>query len=189
MLTLILAMVGCASADIIATQLVAAARAQVGVTVGYDPAYRQLAFPGGVVPLETGVCCDVVVRALRRQGLDLQPAVHEDMRRNFARYPQKWGLKQPDPNIDHRRVPNLACYFERRGWAEAVSTNPAAYLPGDIVTWDLGNGLVHIGIVSDRPAAASVPLVIHNIGRGAREEDILFKYKITGHYRPGKREG
>lgn len=175
-----------AQAGIDATQLVVAARSQVGVTVGYDPAYRKLAYPNGDVPIETGVCCDVVIRALRKQGVDLQRLVHEDMKANFARYPKNWGLKRPDPNIDHRRVPNLTCYFIRQGWALTVSTNAAVYLPGHIVTWDLGNGLSHIGILSDQRTANGTPLIIHNIGQGAREEDILFRFRITGHFRPNE---
>ena len=174
---------GGAMADIDATQLVAAARSQIGVTVGYDPAYRRLPYPGGDVPLETGVCCDVVTRALRKQGVDLQRLLHEDMKGNFARYPRNWGLKAPDPNIDHRRVPNLACYFGRQGWSIPVNNDAAAYQPGDIVTWDLGKGVAHIGIVSDRQTAEGTPLMIHNIGSGAREESVLFKFTITGHYR------
>ncbi len=172
-----------AMADIDATQLVAAARSQIGITVGYDPAYRKLSYPGGDVPLETGVCCDVVVRALRKQGMDLQQLLHEDMKSNFARYPKNWGLKAPDSNIDHRRVPNLACYFSRQGWSVAASNDATAYLPGDIVTWDLGKGITHIGIVSDKMTSGKTPLVIHNIGSGAREEDILFRFAILGHFR------
>ncbi len=174
----------CVRAAIDPVRLVTDARAQVGVTVGYDPAYRKLAYPGGDVPMETGVCCDVVIRALRKQDMDLQKLVHEDMKANFAKYPQNWGLKKPDSNIDHRRVPNLRRYFERQGWAVGVSTNAVAYRPGDIVTWDLGRGLTHIGIVSDRKSASGTPLIVHNIGRGAREEDVLFAYNLTGHYRP-----
>ena len=175
---------GGAMAGIDATQLVAAARSQVGVTVGYDPAYRRMPYPGGDVPVETGVCCDVVTRALRRQGVDLQRLLHEDMKGNFASYPRNWGLKAPDSNIDHRRVPNLACFFSRQGWSVPVRNDAAAYRPGDIVTWNLGNGLAHIGIVTDRRTAKGTPLVIHNIGGGTREEDILFKFAITGHYAP-----
>jgi len=166
-----------------ALQLVAAARAQIGVTKSYDPAYIRLAYPGGDVPLETGVCSDVVVRAFRKLGLDLQKLVHEDMRANFAKYPQKWGLKKPDPNIDHRRVPNLMKYFERQGGALAPTKKPADYRAGDIVAWNLGGGITHVGIVSDAKAPDGAPLIIHNIGRGAQEENILFKYEIIGHYR------
>ncbi|WP_296272280.1 DUF1287 domain-containing protein [Pseudomonas sp. UBA6323] len=167
-----------------ADRLVLDARKQVGVTLGYDPAYRQLSYPGGDVPMATGVCTDVVIRALRQQGLDLQEAVHRDMRGNFAVYPKNWGLSRPDSNIDHRRVPNLMTWFKRQGCSLPVSQDAAAYRAGDIVTWDLGRGLTHIGIVSDRQAPGAAPLILHNIGRGTQEEDILFAYRITGHYRP-----
>lgn len=166
-----------------AQQLVSAARQQVGVTLGYDPVYRQLAYPGGDVPLATGVCTDVLIRALRAQGLDLQQAVHEDMRAHFSAYPQSWGLKRPDRNIDHRRVPNLMTWLRRQGLAQPISQQATDYHPGDIVTWDLGRGLSHIGLVSDRRTAQGVPLILHNIGRGAQEEDILFAFTVTGHYR------
>ena len=163
--------------------LVTAAREQVGVTLSYDPAYRRLSYPNGDVPLNTGVCTDVVIRALREQGLDLQQAVHQDMRANFRLYPKNWGLSRPDSNIDHRRVPNLMTWFKRQGWALPLGQDAERYRPGDIVTWDLGGGLTHIGIISDRQAGSGVPLVLHNIGRGTQEEDILFSFKITGHYR------
>ena len=163
--------------------LVTAAREQVGVTLTYDPAYRRLSYPNGDVPLNTGVCTDVVIRALREQGLDLQQAVHQDMRANFRLYPKNWGLSRPDSNIDHRRVPNLMTWFKRQGWALPLGQDAERYRPGDIVTWDLGGGLTHIGIISDRQAGSGVPLVLHNIGRGTQEEDILFSFKITGHYR------
>jgi uncharacterized protein YijF (DUF1287 family) len=165
--------------------LAEAARGQVGVTTAYDPAYRKLAYPGGDVPPETGVCCDVVVRALRTAyRFDLQRKVHEDMRASFAAYPPKWGLKKPDANIDHRRVPNLQTFFRRKGWARTPGRNAVDFRAGDIVTWDLGNGLAHIGVVSDRQTKAGTPLVIHNIGRGAQEEDVLFAWTITGQFRP-----
>lgn len=164
-------------------RLVEAARTQVGVTLGYDPAYRRIAYPGGDVPLATGVCTDVVIRALRAQGLDLQQRVHEDMRRHFSAYPRHWGLKRPDPNIDHRRVPNLMTWFDRQGLALKVGQAAADYQPGDIVTWDLGRGLQHIGIISDRRSREGTPLALHNIGQGTREEDILFRWPILGHYR------
>ncbi|MHA6493379.1 DUF1287 domain-containing protein [Pseudomonas borbori] len=163
--------------------LVTAAREQVGVTLSYDPTYRRLSYPNGDVPLNTGVCTDVVIRALRKQELDLQQAVHQDMRANFHLYPKSWGLSRPDANIDHRRVPNLMTWFKRQGWALPVSDNAADYHAGDIVTWDLGRGLTHIGIVSDRRVGSGVRLVLHNIGRGTQEEDILFSFRITGHYR------
>lgn len=165
---------------------VAAARGQIGVTTGYDPEYRVLPYPGGDVPPNTGVCTDVVIRALRLQGLDLQRAVHEDMAAHFSAYPHQWGLKSTDKNIDHRRVPNLMTFFQRRGWGRPVTGEPADYLPGDIVTWSLPGNLPHIGLVSDAKDALGCPLVIHNIGRGTQEERTLFTYKITGHYRPGK---
>ena len=159
-------------------KLVRDARAQIGKTVLYDPAYTPLRYPRGDVPFNKGVCTDVVIRALRLQGWDLQQLIHEDMRQHFAVYPQKWGLNAPDSNIDHRRVPNIATYFQRQGY----QINSQDYRAGDIVTWDLGKGLVHIGIVSNRKLKGK-PLIIHNIGRGTQEEDILYRYKITGHYR------
>ena len=168
----------------IETDVVAAARRQIGVTVGYDPAYRKLAYPGGDVPMESGVCTDVIIRALRdARKIDLQKLVHEDMKTSFSKYPQMWGLKAPDANIDHRRVPNLQCYFKRKGYALPVSKNAADYKPGDIVTVMVGGKLPHIMIVSDRKSTAGVPLALHNIGSGAQEEDVLFAYPLTGHYR------
>lgn len=159
------------------------ARAQIGVTRAYDSAYRRLAYPGGDVPLQTGVCTDVVIRALRKTGSDLQQLVHEDMKAHFGAYPKNWGMRGPDANIDHRRVPNLQTYLKRRGMAVAITDKPADYRPGDIVTWNLsGSGIPHIGIVSDRRGGGR-PLVIHNIGRGTQEEDVLFSWKLTGHYR------
>ena len=169
--------------------LVRAARQQVGVTTIYDGSYRVLAYPGGDVPVERGVCTDVVIRAFRKaRSADLQQLLHDDMRAHFNAYPSKrrWGLTRPDANIDHRRVPNLMVYFDRAGYTQPVSRAAAAYLPGDLVTWDLGGGIPHIGIVSERRAVSGTPLIIHNIGAGAREDDILFRYAITGHYRtPG----
>ncbi|WP_236551128.1 DUF1287 domain-containing protein [Luteimonas sp. 9C] len=164
--------------------LVDAARAQVGVTVRYDPAYVRLSYPGGDVPEDRGVCTDVIVRALRTQGLDLQRAVHEDMRTAFAAYPRDWGARAPDRNIDHRRVPNQMRWFERQGWQRAISDRPADYRPGDIVAWRLRSGLLHIGIVSDRRSTAGTPLILHNIARGTREEDLLFAHPVIGRYRP-----
>jgi uncharacterized protein YijF (DUF1287 family) len=163
---------------------VAAARAQVGVTVRYDSAYTVLGYPGGDVPADRGVCTDVVIRALRRSGLDLQQAVHEDMRAHFDAYPRHWGLRAPDRNIDHRRVPNLQRWFERQHWQQAVGLDARGYRPGDLVTWTVQGRLPHIGIVSDRVGVDGTPLVLHNIGAGTREENVLFAYPITGHYRP-----
>lgn len=168
------------------SKLVTAARAQVGVTTSYDPAYRPLSYPGGDVPMGSGVCSDVVIRAFRVQRIDLQKEVHEDMNQNFSLYPKQWGLAQTDKNIDHRRVPNLMVFFKRQGWQEPISSKASEYFPGDIVTWNLRStgSLPHIGIVSDRKNGAGQPLVIHNIGQGAREEEGLFAFTITGHYRP-----
>ncbi|OTG86575.1 DUF1287 domain-containing protein [Acinetobacter sp. ANC 3832] len=161
-------------------ELVDDARSQIWQTLYYDPAYTALKYPMGDVPIIKGVCTDVVIRALRHQGIDLQQRIHEDMQKNFKQYPQKWGLKGTDKNIDHRRVPNIMKYFERQGYA----TKDQQYLLGDIVTWDLGKGLTHIGIISDKTSMLSkTPLVIHNIGYGTRENDILHEYKIIGHFR------
>jgi uncharacterized protein YijF (DUF1287 family) len=187
MLALLLALIFAGSwafAGVKPLELVTAARGQVGVTLSYDAAYRVLEYPGGDVPKETGVCTDVVVRAFREQGIDLQKEMHEDMKREFSAYPRRWGLKKPDRNIDHRRVPNMMAYFKRQGWSVPVTKKVEDYLPGDLVTWDLREDLPHVGIISDRKTAEGVPLVIHNIGRGTQEEDILFSYTITGHYRP-----
>jgi uncharacterized protein YijF (DUF1287 family) len=155
---------------------------QVGVTIHYDGTYRRIPFPGGDVPIERGVCTDVLVRAYRHAGIDLQLLVHEDMTRSFESYPPLWGLTRPDPNIDHRRVPNLASFFRRHGRTLPVSREPEDYRAGDIVTWRLPSGTPHIGFVSDR-LHDQRPLVIHNIGAGVRVEDVLFSYVITGHYR------
>ena len=165
-------------------KLVTAARAQTAITLTYDPSYRQIAYPMGDVPPERGVCSDVVIRAFRAIGIDLQQEVHRDMKRHFGAYPKSWGLSAPDPNIDHRRVPNLATWFTRQGYARAVTDAPSDYQPGDVVAWVLGNGRPHIGIVSSgRSHDGARPLVIHNIGWGAQEEDVLFDYRITGHFR------
>ena len=166
-------------------KLLAAAQAQIGVTKTYDPAYVVLEYPGGDVPEDRGVCSDVVVRAFRALGLDLQKLVHEDMAKNFSKYPQRWDLKRPDKNIDHRRVPNLMKFFERQGKSRAVSKDPAAYQPGDLVTCIVPPNLPHIMIVSDVPSTAdpSRMQIIHNIGAGAQIEDRLFDFEITGLYR------
>ena len=164
-------------------RIVAAARQQIGVTKAYDPGYTTLNYPGGDVSLSTGVCSDVVVRALRQVGVDLQKDVHEDMQKNFSAYPQRWGLKAPDKNIDHRRVPNLMRYFERHHIAMSEKLKMTeTYRPGDLVAWDLGGGVLHIGVVSDKRSGRT-PLIIHNIGSGAKEDDILLKYQVIGHYR------
>jgi uncharacterized protein len=167
------------------SRLTAAAREQVGVTTIYDPAYVGLEFPGGDLPRDRGVCTDVVIRALRDGwGVDLQLAVNRDMKAAFTEYPPLWGLASTDRNIDHRRVPNLQTLFARIGAEIPLTDEPTPYLPGDIVTWMLPGSLAHIGIVSDQLSTdRSHPLILHNIGAGAREDDILFAYPITGHYR------
>ncbi len=166
-----------------AAKLVAAAISQTASPVRYDGSYRKLAYPGGDVPADVGVCTDVVVRAYRSVGVDLQVKVHEDMRRAFRAYPRLWGMAGPDSNIDHRRVPNLQTLFRRSGASLPVSREALRYRPGDLVTWLLPRNLPHIGIVADRKSAAGTPLVVHNIGRGPELEDMLFAYPVTGHYR------
>jgi uncharacterized protein YijF (DUF1287 family) len=165
-------------------QMIEAAIEQVNHTKSYDPAYVKLAYPNGDVPLQTGVCSDVVIRAFRKVNIDLQKEVHEDMVKNFRQYPSRWGLKRPDTNIDHRRVPNLMTYFKRQGKAQAISTTPQDYLPGDIVAWDLGGGVTHIGLMTNLLSDdGKTCYVVHNIGAGARVENVLFNWKIIGHYR------
>ncbi|WP_404790747.1 DUF1287 domain-containing protein [Altericista sp. CCNU0014] len=165
-------------------QVLQAAMEQTKYTRSYDPAYVAIAYPGGDVPRESGVCTDVVIRAFRAIGVDLQQDVHEDMKRNFAAYPQYWGLSGPDPNIDRRRVPNLMKYFERQGKAIAITKRKEDYLPGDVVTWNLGDGQEHIGIVSHYKSAQTGQFsVVHNIGAGTRLEDVLLNWPIIGHYR------
>ena len=157
---------------------------QVEITRSYDPAYVNLKYPGGDVPLNTGVCADVVIRAFRAQGLDLQKLVHDDMQQNFSIYPKKWGLKRTDTNIDHRRVPNLMKFFERQGKALPTTQNPDDYQAGDIVAWDLGTGQNHIGIVLHfKTDDGARPLMGHNVGEGTSIEDVLFAWPIVGHYR------
>ena len=165
-------------------RVVASANEQTEKTRYYDASYVQINYPGGDVPLERGACTDVIIRAFRQGGVDLQKEVHEDMERDFSAYPSKWGLKSPDPNIDHRRVPNLRTFFERKGKALAITNNPEDYLPSDVVTWDLGGGATHIGMVSNVWAdEAQNYLIVHNIGRGVKLENVLFAWRITGHYR------
>jgi uncharacterized protein YijF (DUF1287 family) len=155
--------------------------------IRYDGRYVRIPYPGGDVPADTGVCTDVVIRAYRALGIDLQQEVHEDMLSAFDDYPKIWGLARPDSNIDHRRVPNLATFFGRRGETLLISPHADAYQPGDLVTWDLGRGVPHIGIVVDRRSAdGRRPLVVHNIGEGPKIEDVLFAWTVTGHFRYGK---
>ena len=166
-------------------KLSAAAIERTSHTVRYDPAYVRLEYPGGDVPPDTGVCTDEIIRSYRALGIDLQKEVHEDMVQNFALYPreQRWLESSPDPNIDHRRVPNLMVFFSRKGKSLPITNRGEDYSPGDLVIWDLGGGVPHIGIVVDRKSAESRRyLVVHNIGQGPKMEDVLFSWKITGHY-------
>jgi hypothetical protein len=158
---------------------------QIEITKNYDPSYVVIPYPNGDVPMATGVCSDVVIRAFRNAGVDLQREIHEDMTENFAAYPKKWNLPKPDRNIDHRRVPNLQKFFERKGKALTVTETSENYRPGDVVSWDLNDkGMTHIGLVSNvLDENTNRYLIIHNIGAGARAEDVLFDWKITGHYR------
>jgi len=169
------------------SSIVEAARSQIGITITYDPSYRILAYPNGDVPLDRGVCTDVIIRALRSAlAMDMQKLVHEDMKDNMPEYPDNWGLKKPDKNIGHRRVPNLQTFFVRKGWALNVSNKAEDYQPGDFVTCIVPPHLPHIMIVSDRRNSDGRPLIIHNIGAGTKEEDRLFEFELTGHYRIGK---
>ncbi len=152
--------------------------------VRYDGKYLSIPYPGGDVPDNIGVCTDVVIRSYRKLGVDLQKDLHEDMKAAFSKYPKKWGLKKTDSNIDHRRVPNLRRFFERKGTTLRVSKNPADYRAGDLVTWMLSGNLPHIGIVVNKKSRHKRRnLIVHNIGSGTQLEDMLFDYKITGHYR------
>ena len=167
-------------------KLVVAAEERTHHTVRYDPAYVRIPYPGGDVPPDTGVCTDEVIRSYRAMGIDLQKEVHEDMERNFSAYPQqrRWLLSHPDANIDHRRVPNLMVFFSREGQTLGITNRAADYSPGDIVTWDLGGGVPHIGIVvGEKSAEGGRHLIVHNIGQGPKMEDVLFQWKIIGHYR------
>lgn len=152
--------------------------------VTYDPSYFSIPYPNGDVPSDKGVCTDVVIRAYRKIGIDLQKEVHEDMKVNFNAYPKIWGLTRTDKNIDHRRVPNLMTYFKRQGAEKPITKNPNDYLPGDVVCWNLGGAITHIGIVINKKSKNSEKyLIVHNIGSGQVVADCLFDYKIIGHYR------
>ncbi len=165
-------------------RVVSAARAQTGTRVRYDGSYRRIPYPGGDVPADVGVCTDVVIRAFRAVGVDLQRLVHEDMARAFEAYPKTWGLARPDRNIDHRRVPNLQVFLRRRGAALPATEDPRDYRPGDLVTWMLPGNLPHIGIVVDRSSPdGRRPLIVHNIGNGPELEDMLLRFPVTGRYR------
>ncbi len=165
-------------------RLVAAALERSKVHVRYVPAYVRIPYPGGDVPSDTGVCTDEIIRVYRAVGIDLQKDVHEDMARNFAAYPRIWNRTSPDSNIDHRRVPNLIVFFSRNGEVLPRSHSAKDYAPGDIVAWDLGGGQAHIGMVVDRkPLLHDRYEILHNIGQGPQIEDVLFEWKITGHFR------
>jgi uncharacterized protein len=165
--------------------LVDAAVERTHHTVRYDPAYVRIPYPGGDVPADTGVCTDEVIRSYRAVGVDLQKEVHEDMERDFSAYPRKWHwlLGYTDPNIDHRRVPNLIVFFQRHGETLPITARADDYQPGDLVTWDLGGGVPHIGIVVNRRGSQGRYMIVHNIGRGPQMEDVLCNWKITGHFR------
>jgi len=165
---------------------VAAAVERTHHAVRYDPAYVRIPYPGGDVPASTGVCTDEIIRAYRAVGLDLQKEVHEDMANHLAAYPRKWSRasRAAITITDHRRVPNLMVFFGRHGQTLSVSADARDYGPGDLVTWSLGNGITHIGIVVDQKSPQSGRyLIVHNIGQGPRMEDVLFNWKIIGHYR------
>lgn len=148
----------------------------------YTPDYVSIKYPNGDVPAKTGVCSDVVIRAYRKLGIDLQKEVHEDMKANFSKYPTKWGLKKTDTNIDHRRVPNLEVFFERKGKKLPVSKNASDYKTGEMVTWMIGGKLPHIGIVTHKKSSNGNPMIVHNVGGGQVAEDCLFSWEIVGHY-------
>ena len=173
-----------ASAGASAEALVAAALERTRHHVVYDGSYRRIAYPMGNVAADRGVCSDLVIRSYRAIGIDLQRLLHRDMRRHFAAYPKHWGLRRPDRNIDHRRVPNLRRFLHRRRAARRLSRRPEDYRPGDLVSWMLAGNLPHMGIVVDgRSADGKRPLIVHNIGGGPELEDFLFQAPITGHYR------
>ena len=167
-------------------KLVAAVEERTNHTVRYDPAYVGIPYPGGDVPADTGVCTDEIIRSYRAVGVDLQKEVHEDMAKDGSAYPRKWRTpaSRTDTNIDHRRVPNLMVFFGRKGETLEITDRASDYLPGDLVTWDLGRDVPHIGIVVDEKSAeGGRRLIVHNIGQGPKREDVLFEWKITGHYR------
>ena len=166
-----------------------AALSIIDASIAYTPDYISIKYPNGDVPANTGVCTDLVIRAYRGVGTDLQKEVHEDMVKHFKDYPKLWKLKAPDTNIDHRRVPNLMTYFKNKKADLLVTDKAEDYKPGDLVTWNLQNkkvvsGITHIGIVTDqRSPDGKRYLIAHNIGGGNTIEDMLFSYTIIGHYR------
>jgi uncharacterized protein YijF (DUF1287 family) len=151
--------------------------------VVYDPSYYTINYPNGDIPKDKGVCTDVVIRAYRKVGIDLQKEVHEDMKKHFSKYPKNWGLSHTDKNIDHRRVPNLMVFFSRFGKVKPNSTFSTDYQKGDVVCWDLGRGIYHIGMVVNKFSSGDKNLmVVHNIGGGQVLDNCLFRFKIIGHY-------
>ncbi|MEZ5893882.1 MAG: DUF1287 domain-containing protein [Parvularculaceae bacterium] len=175
-----------AVADDFGEKLSAAALERTAHHVVYDSSYRRLSYPMGDVAPDRGVCADVIVRALRALGVDLQALMHEDMRASFSAYPAYWGLREPDSNIDHRRVPNIEKFLTRSGARLPPSDDAAEYKPGDIVAWNLRGDagfLPHIGVVTDRIGPSGRPMVVHNIGAGPKLEDVLFDWPMTGRYR------
>lgn len=174
-----------ATADNFETKLSDAAMAIIDPEVKYTPDYVSIKYPNGDVPAKTGVCTDVVIRAYRKLGIDLQKEVHEDLKANFSLYPnlKKWGLKKPDTNIDHRRVPNLEVFFARKGQKLAVTQNAADYKTGEIVTWMINGKLPHIGIITNKKSSSGNPMIVHNVGNGQVLEDCLFRYEIVGHFK------
>lgn len=173
-----------ASQRVSADWIVIGAREEVHNRTRYDASYQVISYPGGDVASDRGACTDVVIRALRQAGIDLQQLIHEDMTLDFAAYPQNWGLSRPDPNIDHRRVPNQMTFFQRHGTSLTcqVDGHLDEWQWGDIVYWRFDNGLEHCGVISDRKSRSGRPLVIHNAGM-AVEEDCLERWEIIGHYR------
>jgi uncharacterized protein YijF (DUF1287 family) len=169
----------------VADRIVEGAKEQLSWGTKYDPVYYVIPYPNGDLPKDRGVCTDVVIRALRHAGFDLQQLIHEDMRRNFDKYPQNWGHKGPDRNIDHRRTPNQMTFFQRHGLSlttRVSNSNAHEWMPGDFIFWKLPNGMNHVGVLSDKRNHKGLPLIIHNLST-TREEDVLETWKITGHYR------
>lgn len=164
-------------------KLAAAAISIIDPNIVYTPNYVSIKYPNGDVPAKTGVCSDVVIRAYRKLGIDLQKEVHEDMKANFSKYPTKWGLKKTDTNIDHRRVPNLETFFIRKGEKLSITQNPDDYKTGEIITWMLNGKLPHIGIITHKKSPDGNPMIVHNVGGGQVLEDCLFSYEIVGHFK------
>lgn len=167
-------------------QLSNAAISIVDASIDYDPAYFSIKYPNGDVPKNKGVCTDVIIRAYRKLNIDLQKEVHNDIKANFSKYPnlKKWGLKNPDTNIDHRRVPNLEVFFARKGQKLVISNNPDDYKTGELVTWMIGKKYPHIGIITNKKSPdGKRPMIVHNVGNGQLLEDCLFDYEIVGHFK------